>query len=167
MLVYAGNQSHVFKEHGCLSEFFSAPIKWFSDHKCTVSHRAIPQILYHVIRYLFYIYRPRCEGDNVLGSVRLSVRPSVRPSVWVYPGHIIHHCYLALRSRAKVGSKSKVRVKGQGQRSGSFFWCAAVNIRDSSAVKSNKSHYQSKVFVCVSVISWCMWIIERMWSIGF
>ncbi len=24
-------------------------------------------------------YRPRSEGDNVLGSVRLSVRPSVRP----------------------------------------------------------------------------------------
>ena len=34
--------------------------------------------------------------------------------------------------------------------------CAAVDIRGSalpSAVKSNKSHYQSKVFVCVSIIS--------------
>ncbi len=27
--------------------------------------------------------------------------------------------------------------------------------------------YQSKVFVCVSVISWCMRIIARMRSIGF
>ncbi len=26
-----------------------------------------------------YLYRPRSEGDNVLGSVRLSVRPSVSP----------------------------------------------------------------------------------------
>ncbi len=36
-----------------------------------------------------------------------------------------------------------------------------------SAAKSNKSHYQSKVFVCVSVISWHMWIILQMRSIGF
>ena len=28
-------------------------------------------------------------------------------------------------------------------------------------------HYQSKVFVCVSVISACMRIIARMWFIGF
>ncbi len=28
-------------------------------------------------------YRPRSEGDNVIGSVRLSVRPSVCPSVCV------------------------------------------------------------------------------------
>ncbi len=46
------------------------------------------------------------------------------------------------------------KVKGQGSRS--IFWRAAVNIRGSilpSAVKSNNSQYQSKVFVCVSVIS--------------
>ncbi len=36
-----------------------------------------------------------------------------------------------------------------------------------SAAKSNKSHYQSKVIVCVSVISWRMRIIARMRSIGF
>ncbi len=45
---------------------------------------------------------------------------------------------------------------GQGQRSGSNFWCASVNIRGLgllSAAKSNNPHYQSKVFVCVSVIS--------------
>ncbi len=28
--------------------------------------------------YLLHIYRPRSEGDNVLGSVRPSVRPSAR-----------------------------------------------------------------------------------------
>ncbi len=66
-----------------------------------------------------------------------------------------HHCYIALRSR------SKVEVK---------FWRAAVDIRGSalpSAAKSNKSHYQSKVFVCVSVISGRMQIIAQMRSIGF
>ncbi len=36
-----------------------------------------------------------------------------------------------------------------------------------SAVKSNRSHYQSKVFVCVSIISRRMRIIARMRSIGF
>ena len=36
-----------------------------------------------------------------------------------------------------------------------------------SAVKSNKSHYQSKVFVCVSIISGRIRIIARMQSIGF
>ncbi len=59
---------------------------------------------------------------------------------------------------------------GQGQRSRSNFWCAAVDIRGSalpSATKSNKSHYQHEVFVCVSVISWRMRIIARMRSIGF
>ncbi len=36
----------------------------------------------------------------------------------------------------------------------------------SSAAKSNKSHYQSKVFVCVSVIRGRILIIARMRSIG-
>ncbi len=40
-------------------------------------------------------YRPRSEGDNVLGSVR----PSVRPSVWVYPGQRSRLC--RVRQRAK------------------------------------------------------------------
>ncbi len=43
----------------------------------------------------------------------------------------------------------------EGQRSKSNFWRAAVDIRGSalpSAAMSIRSHYQSKVFVCVSVI---------------
>ena len=47
---------------------------------------------------------------------------------------------------------------------------AAVDITGSalpSAVKSNKNHYQYKVFVCVSIISRRMRIIARMRSIGF
>ena len=66
----------------------------------------------------------------------------------------------------------KVKVKGQGQGHGSRsnVWHAAIEIRGSalpSAAKSNKSHYQSKVFVCVSLISGCMQIIGQMRSIGF
>ena len=63
-----------------------------------------------------------------------------------------------------------VKVKGQGQRSQSIFWRTAVDIRGSalpSAAKGNKSHYQFKVFVCVSVVSRHMRIIARMRSIGF
>ncbi len=74
---------------------------------------------------------------SVCPSVRLSVCPSVRPT--------------------SHGSRS-------------IFWRAAVDIRGSalpSAAKGNKSHYQSKVFVCVSVISRHMRIIARMRSIGF
>ncbi len=59
---------------------------------------------------------------------------------------------------------------GQGQRSRSIVWRAAVDIRGSalpSAVKSNKRHYQSTVFVCVSMISWRVLIIAQVRSIGF
>ncbi len=74
----------------------------------------------------------------------------------------LHYCYLALRSRSKV----RFKVKGQGQISGAH----SVDIRGSalpSAAKSNKSHYQSKVFVSLSVISGRMRIIMQMRSIGF
>ncbi len=59
---------------------------------------------------------------------------------------------------------------GQCHRSRSNFLSAAVDIRGSalpSAVKSNNHHYQSKVIVCVSVISGRMRIIAWMRSIGF
>ena len=69
-----------------------------------------------------------------------------------------------MRALLGQGQKSWVKVKGRGQghESRSSFWSAAVDIRGSalpSAAKSNnpkfaseKSHYQSKAFVCVSVI---------------
>ncbi len=57
------------------------------------------------------------QGDNVLGSVRLSVRLSCRQST--------------------------------------------------ISEKSNNPHYQSKVFVCVPVISWYLRTIVQMWSTGF
>ncbi len=50
-----------------------------------------------------------------------------------------------------------------------MFVCLFVDNKGSalpSAGKSNKSHYQFKVFVCVSVISGRMRIIARMRSIG-
>ena len=55
----------------------------------------------------------------------------------------------------RLGSWSKVEIKviGHGQRSN--FRSTAVDSRSSdlpSVTKSNKIHYQSKVFVCVSVI---------------
>ncbi len=62
-----------------------------------------------------------------------------------------------------------VKVTGQGQRSRSTFGRAAVDIRGSalpSAGKGNRTHYQFKVFVCVSLISGRMRIIARMRSIG-
>ncbi len=46
----------------------------------------------------------------------------------------------------------------------------AADIRGSAlpgAAKSNKSLYQSMVFVCVSVMSGRMWIIAQMQLIGF
>ena len=55
---------------------------------------------------------------------------------------------LSLVSRSKV----KVKVMGKGQRPRSDFLHAAVNSRGPalpSAAKSNKSHYQSKVFFCM------------------
>ncbi len=66
--------------------------------------------------------------------------------------HVLIHFALRSRSRSKVG----VKVMGRGQRSRSSFWHATVDIWGSaltSAVKSNKSHFQSNVVVCVSVIS--------------
>ena len=65
--------------------------------------------------------------------------------------------------------KVKVKGRGQGYKSRSDFGRAAVDIRGSalpSAAKSNKSHYQSKVFVCVSVIRGRIQRIVRTGSIG-
>ena len=58
--------------------------------------------------------------------------------------------------RVKVKGRVKIKAQGHGSRSRSNFWRAAVDIRGSalpSAAKSNNHHYQSKVIVCVSVIS--------------
>ncbi len=78
----------------------------------------------------------------------------------------LYHCYIALKSRSMV----RVKVMGQGQRSRSNFWRTAVDIRGlalPSAAKSINHHYQSKVIVCVSVISGRLRIIAQMRSIGF
>ncbi len=77
----------------------------------------------------------------------------------------LYHCHRALMSRSKV----KVKGRGQGHGSRSNSWRAVVDIRGSalpSAAKSIRSDYQSKVFVCVSVIRGHIWIIARMRSIG-
>ena len=72
--------------------------------------------------------------------------------------------------KAKVGVKGQVKVMGRAQRSGSNLWHALVDIRGSAlpgAAKSKKSHYQSMLFVCVSLIRGRILIIVRMRSIGF
>ncbi len=82
-------------------------------------HHSCTDAVYDVSKYRTHMqdnYRPRSEGDNVLGSVRPSVRLSD----------------LSRLNRL-----------------------------------TNKSHYQSKVFVCVSVISRHMRIVARMRSNGF
>ncbi len=79
-----------------------------------------------------------------------------------------HHCYLVLRS--KVGVKVKVKVTCQCKKSRSTFRRAGVDIRGSalpSAAKSNRGLYQSKVFVCMFVISGHVRVIARMRLIGF
>ena len=82
----------------------------------------------------------------------------------------LHHCYIALRSRSKVGvkgqhqghgSRSMVKVKFLVRSSRHFGHGFAA-----SAAMSNNHHYQSKVIVCVSVISGRLQIIVRMRSIG-
>ena len=70
----------------------------------------------------------------------------------------------------KVKVKGWGQGQGQGHRSRSNFGCAAVDVRGSalpSAAMSNNHHYQSKVIVCVSVISGRLRIIARIRSIGF
>ncbi len=70
-------------------------------------------------------------------------------------------CFTSMLPCFKV--KVRVKVKGQGKLSG--VQQAICDIRGSalpSAAKSNRSCYQSKVFVCVSVISGC--IIHRVFG---
>ncbi len=75
------------------------------------------------------IYRPRSEGDNVIGSVRPSVCPSACPSV-------------------------RPSVSTQGQRSRSNFWRVAVDIRGLALPCAAKGKEESLsvqgVNVCVS-----------------
>ncbi len=82
---------------------------WTPAFSCFLLPRLL--LLTHFTQASFY-YRPRSEGDSVLGSIRLSVRRSV-------------------------------------------------------STMSNNHHYQSKVIICVSVISGRLRIIMRMRSIGF
>ncbi len=79
---------------------------------------------------------------------------------------------LLLRSGSNVGGQGQRSGQGHGSRSKVEikFWRIAVNIRGSalpSAAKSKNHRYQSKMIVCVSVISRRMRIIVRMRSIGF
>ena len=121
------------------------------------------------------------QGDNGLGSVRPSLCLFVRALlfepfdlwpwflVWGRPWHRLswdcrskvkvvfwHHCYLALRSRSNVrsrsGSRSRVNVRGQSQIS-----CSQRSILGARLCRvqqrAQKSYYpRCKVFVCVSLL---------------
>ena len=77
---------------------------------------------------------------------------------------------ITVRSSSKVGIRVKGRGQGQGQRLMLNSWHTAVDIRGSAlprAAKSNRSHYQSRVFVCESAIKGHIRIKACMWSNGF
>ncbi len=80
----------------------------------------------------------------------------------------LHGCYLALRSRSKVGVKVKGRGQGQMSGQGQFSGVqqSMIGARLCRVQQRAMSHYQFKVFVCVSVISGRVRIITRMLSIG-
>ena len=51
-----------------------------------VSYNDIKKFKFHLEKHqLYYFYRPRSEGDNALGSVRLSVCPSVCNALLLEP----------------------------------------------------------------------------------
>ncbi len=74
------------------------------------------------VQHYMYFYRPRSEGDNVLGSVRPSVRPCV--CLGVPRAHV---CLSELSCLNRLTYETKMKI-------------------------TEKSHYQSEVFVCVLTI---------------
>ncbi len=114
------------------------------------------------------LYRPQSwEIMYLVASVRLSVRPSVRPSV-----RLVWRQIALIRLPVAHKEHTSVwvicRLSPYVCLSVCLFVCAltAELFDPRPSAKSNKSHYQFKVFVCVSVISGRMWIITRMRSIG-
>ncbi len=113
------------------------------------------------------IYRPRSEGDNVLGSVR----PSVCPSVC---GH--SHASSTVSICPPVSSFPRSKVIGQCQ--GQIFWRVAVDTRGSalpSAAKANNhpqvwkkwKEHRREESLSVRGICLCVDYLARMRSIGF
>ncbi len=78
---------------------------------------------------------------------------------------IVFYITVTLIQGQRSGSRSRVKVKGQGQLSGaqrSILGARLCRVQQ----RAKRSHYQSKVIVCVSVISRHVRLIARMWSIG-
>ncbi len=70
------------------------------------------------------------------------------------------HCYLALRSRSKVGVK--VTGQGQVQRSRSNFWHATVDIRGSALPSAARSKGESFSVQDVCVSTNCADAVDRL-----
>ena len=131
----------------------------------------------HWLNPLWICYRPWSnakQGDNVFGSVCLFVRPSALSQlnaltydldVW----HVGWHWpWLGWDCRSRSNSKNAMCfdmtvtfLYGQGQRSWSNFWCAAVDFRGSALPSTTKSKEES---LSVHLVWLC---IARMRSIGF
>ncbi len=113
--------------------------------------------------------RPRSQGDNVLGSFRLSIHPADTLTAESCLTYYLDIWYVGwpwpllgwdCRSRSNAKNcvltsllprfKVKGRGQGQGQKSRSQ---VKVNFLARSDIRG---HHQSKVFVCVSLISGCM-----------
>ncbi len=69
---------------------------------------------------------------------------------------------MGIRQKSSLLSTAKLGDHGLGSVRPSVRPSVCLSIRPST--KSNKSHYQSKVFVCVSIISGRMQLIARMRS---
>ncbi len=93
---------------------------------------------------------------RLVASVHLSVRPLTTEPFDLQPCIIEPQKLVPELKVRRMWTCGPIYVKYQG-----------VHTALLSAAKSNRSHYQFEVFVCVSVISWRMRIIARMWSIGF
>ncbi len=100
------------------SKTWSPPLTKVSFFRRRQTFDIVPRVLMKLPHY-----RPRSEGDNVLGSVRPSVCPSVRPSVR------LSVCMSELSCLNRFISPRCLSV------------CRPI---------ARRSHYQSKMFVCVS-----------------
>ena len=107
----------------------------------------------------------KCKVSSKLINIRVISLATIN----VYKRFII--IIIDREALAKKGDNALGSVRPSVRQSVRSFVCLfACRYRGSalpSAARSNKSHYQSKVFVCVSIIMGRILIIARMRSIGF
>ena len=103
------------------------------------------------------------QGDNGIGSIRLSVCPFVclfSPDRLTFDFDLHVNLQVNVKGRGQGQrsiSRSHVKVKGLGQ----------IPAVQRSILGARLCRVQQGATTSVSVISGCMLIIPRMWSIGF